>query len=142
MYIHSYQIHNVLNVYRKQLSQGPSVKSQKHPPVPHNGDRVELTNNGQRQSIIDQVSAEIVDRIAQVGPQKLFEEALAQHMERTPGREDSRGYKYKKEAEFTYTTIDENDDKITNTLPVENFSPLTGEVTKKAQKAADAMLRR
>ncbi|MFZ1986744.1 MAG: DVU0524 family FlgM-associated protein [Desulfatitalea sp.] len=127
MYIHSYQIHNVLNVYRKQLSQGAGTKGSDPMPAAPKNDRVELSANFQRQSLIDQVSAEIVDRIAQGGPQRRFEEAFAQQMNRSTGTETGRTSK--REVEFTYTVIDENNRKITNTLPVENFSPLTGQPT-------------
>ena len=135
MYIHTYQIHNVLNVYRKQLSQSPGAKSQRQASNSEEGDRVELSNSGQRQSIIDQVSAEIVDHLAQRGPQKRFEDALAEHMDSRPG--DDTLQMLRKDTKFTYTSIDENDDKITNTLPVKNFSPLIGEVENNAQKAVD-----
>ncbi len=135
MYIHSYQIQNVLNVYRKQLSQMPAAKAEKQAPASQNGDRVVLSKDGQRQSIIDQVSAEIVDRIAQTGPQNRFEEALAKKWDDTNKQTGSRTVK--KDAAFTYTTIDENDNKVTNTLPVENFSPLAGGVMTDAQKVAD-----
>lgn len=135
MYIHSYQIHNVLNVYRKQLSQGTGAKSSNPMPTTPKNDRVELSASFQRQSLIDQVSAEIVDRIAQGGPQRRFEEAFAQQMNRSTGTETGRTSK--REVEFTYTVIDENNRKITNTLPVENFSPLTGQVTQKDQQSAE-----
>ena len=135
MYIHSYQIHNVLNVYRKQLSQSPATRTQRQKPNAPSDDRVELSNNGQRQSIIDKVSAEIVERIAQRGPQKRFEDALAEHMDSRPGEDTLQVLR--KDNKFTYTTIDENDDKVTNTLPVKNFRPLIGEVENNAQKAAE-----
>ena len=61
MYIQSYQIHNVLNVYRKQLSQGPNAKTTQGSAKAPAHDRVELSVNAQRQALIDQVSTEIVD---------------------------------------------------------------------------------
>jgi hypothetical protein len=135
MYIQSYQIHNVLNVYRKQLSQMPEAKAPKQASTAQNSDRVVISKNGQRQSIIDQISAEIVDRIAQTGPQTRFEEVLGRQME--PADERTNGRTYKKDAAFTYTTIDENDNKVTNTLPVKNLSPIAGTVLTNAQKFAD-----
>lgn len=135
MYIHSYQIHNVLNVYRKQLSQGTGAISSEPTPATPKNDRVELSARFQRQSLIDQVSAEIVDRIAQGSPQTRFDEAFAQQMVRSAGTETGRTSR--REVEFTYTVIDENNRKITNTMPVENFSPLTGQVTQKDQRSAE-----
>lgn len=137
MYIQSYQIHNVLNVYRKQLSQGPVAKNQKQTQMPPDGDRVEISNNsnGQRQSIIDQVASDIVDRFAQSGTPKRFDEVLGDQLNRSPGPLNSRPLR--RDASFTYTAIDENDQKATNSLPVERFSPLIGRVTQNAQKLAD-----
>lgn len=137
MYIQSYQIHNVLNVYRKQLSQGPVARSQKETQAPPQGDRVEISNNNnvQRQSIIDQVASDIVDRIAQSGPQKRFDDVLSEQLNRAPDSTTTRPLR--KDANFTYTAIDENDQKVTNSLPVERFSPLMGGVTQNAQKLAD-----
>jgi hypothetical protein len=135
MYIHSYQIHNVLNVYRKQLSQGTGAKGSNPMPATPKNDRVELSASIQRQSLIDQVSAEIVDRIAQGSPQRRFDEALAQQMNRSAGTETGRTSK--REVEFTYTVIDDNNRKITNTLPVENFSPLTSQAMQKDQQSAE-----
>lgn len=134
MYIQSYQIHNVLNVYRKQLSQGPDAKATQGSAKAPADDRVELSANAQRQALIDQVSTEIVDRIAQYNPQNQFEEALTRQVDQT--RTDGSGNLEKREVEFTYTTIDENDQKTTNSLPVQRFSPLIGQEADKAEKAA------
>jgi len=135
MYIPNYQIQNVLNVYRKQLSQLPTMRTQKRELVPQSRGPVAITRNGQRQSIIDQVSAEIVERIAQAGPQRRFEDALSGQLTGINGQLANRPPR--KEVEFTYSVIDENNKKVTNTLPVENFSPLTGMVSTSAQKASD-----
>lgn len=133
MYIHSYQIHNVLNVYRRQLSQS-SGNGAVNPSAPTN-DRVEFNRADHRQSLIDKVSAEIVDRMAQVGPQKRFEEALARQLERLPDRGETKTPS--REGEFSYNTIDGNNRKTSNTLPVKRFSPLTGGNDTAAHEIAD-----
>jgi hypothetical protein len=135
MYIQSYQIHNVLNVYRKQLSQGPGAKTAPSPDEPSVSDRVELSGNGQRQTLIDQVSTEIVDRIAQNSPQNRFEETLLWNTDRPRVNGSIRSVK--KEVEFTYTTIDENDRKTTNSLPVRHFSPLNGQEVNSGEMSAE-----
>ena len=87
---------------------------------------------GEGQSLVDQVSAEIVDRIAQGGTQRRFEDAIADEWRRPvmPDKERSS----RREVAFTYSVIDENNQKTTNTLPVENFSPLTGQAKQEAQE--------
>jgi len=122
MYIQSYQIHNVLDVYRKQLSR---CSGQKAPSLSGDSsarDRVELSGNGQRQALIDQVATEIVDRIAQNGPQNRFEETLLRNMDRPRVNEPVQSAE--RDIEFTYTTIDENDQKTINSLPIRHFNPL------------------
>ena len=122
MYIPSYQIHNVLNVYRKQLSQGPGEAKVK-PDAPHPlQDRINISSDGQRQSIIDRISSEIVDRIAQVGPETRFDHVLADEFARqVVEQNESTG---QQDVEFSYTVIDEHNQKVTNRLPIQQLSPL------------------
>ena len=125
MHIHSYQIHNVLNVYRRQLSEGAGAGGKSRATATVKREKVDLMANGQRQSIIEKVSTEIVQRIVQVGPKKPFEDSLAQQLRQAtindPAERDA------KQSEFTYTMIDEHNRRITNTLTIHNFSPLTGD---------------
>ena len=122
MYIQSYQIHNVLDVYRKQLSRSSGQRAPSLAGDSSARDRVELSGNGQRQSLIDLVATEIVDRIAQNGPHNRFEETLLRNMERPRVSESVPSVE--RDIEFTYTTIDENDQKTINSLPVRHFNPL------------------
>lgn len=121
MYIHNYQIHNVLNEYRKQLTRGPEGTGRKTSSGQTRNDRVEISDNGQRQSIIDQVSAEIVDRITKSGARNRFEDALAAYLANPsyPGN-NNQG------KEFTYTFIDEYDRKLTNRFEIQNLSTALG----------------
>ena len=122
MYIQSYQIHNVLDVYRKHLSRSSGQKAPSLAGDPSARDRVELSGKGQRQALIDLVATEIVDRIAQNGPQNRFEETLLRNMDRP--RVNGSVRSAERDIEFTYTTIDENDQKTINSLPVRHFNPL------------------
>ena len=99
MYIHNYQIHNVLNVYRKHLSQETDAKKSAPPPEAPKGDNAALSSGFHRQSLIDQVSAEIVDRISQGGTQKNFEDVFSRQWRRSSG--PSTGRTSKREVEFT-----------------------------------------
>lgn len=135
MYIHSYQIHNVLNVYRKQLSQGSGGKGPRKAAIASTKDRINISTNTQRQSIIDQVSSDIVDRIAQAGSQKSFTDALAKHLQ-SPS-EEIANRPQSKETEFTYSVIDENNKKTTNTMSVDYFNPLVGDHAEEAQDSTE-----
>jgi hypothetical protein len=119
MYIHTYQIHNVLDVYRKQLIQGPNPEKHRLLLVPVDMERLR-SNSGQRQSLIDQISAEIVERIVQTGPPRELGAACSDSV----ATHEKDAMSPKKEAEFTYTAIDENNCKRTNTLGIEELNPL------------------
>ena len=121
MYIHNYQIHNVLNEYRKQLSQG-SAERIKRPLSAVAQDRVMLSGTVQRQSIIDQVSADIVERIRHANTLKSEDSPLEVRGQATEHQMPENGGH---ESEFTYTLIDEYNRKITNKLPVQNLTPLS-----------------
>jgi len=127
MYIHTYQIHNVLDVYRKQLIHGPSPEKHRLLSVPVDMERLR-SNSGQRQSLIDQISAEIVERIVQTGPHRSLDAACSD-----PVATHEEAMSPKKETEFTYTAIDENNCKRTNTLGIEQLNPLIARAASKQQ---------
>jgi hypothetical protein len=127
MYIHSYQIHNVLNVYRKQLSQGSLRNHSASPAKPSLGkDSIDLSIEGQRQSMFEKISAAIVERITQFGPETQAETPAAA-IGGDAGAPSKVGSEPEKsmqdDAAFTYTTIDEHNQKRTNTLTVRSFGP-------------------
>jgi hypothetical protein len=129
MYIRSYQIHNVLNVYRKQLSHGTGGNSSKNLAGSNAKDRITISADGQRQSIMDKISTEIVERISQSGPQTQFEKVLVDQLSNKP--QQQAGMPSKNQHDFKYTVIDENNRKITNTLTIQGFSPNASGTTTK-----------
>lgn len=116
MYIHTYQINNILNVYCKQLGQnlGPADKQPAHNHIVES----------QRRSIIDQVSVDITRRMAYGGLEPQFETILESKQGEISGIEHPAIMT--KAKGFTYTLIDENNHKWTNTLPINEFRPLIG----------------
>lgn len=124
MYIHSYQIHNVLNEFRKQLSRKPEKHETKSSTSPTAEDRVNLSEPKQRQAIIDKVSADIIERIKNSNMQKPEKRSLSvRHEEAT---DQQRSESTIRNSEFSYTLIDEFNRKITSKLAVQNLKPLAG----------------
>ncbi len=132
MYIHSYQMHNVLNVYRKQLSQGTArsisgdaAKSQIH------RDRITISVDRQRQSLFDKISSEIVARITRFGPYADFKGGLADQLAQTSAGETQQPANStadggaENDIQFTYTLIDEHNRRTTQSLPASQFGLLT-----------------
>ena len=121
MYIHSYQIHNVLNVYRKQLSQPTSPDRSKEPASDTVKDQISVSADGQRQSIFDKISTEIVDRITQFNSTAQFESIINGKLSlHTAACQEPVA---PITTEFSYNVIDEQNRKITNTLPLQRLNP-------------------
>ena len=117
MHIQSYQIHNVLNVYRRLLSQGKTNPSANHSA---NGTRDDaagaISLNGQHRSIMEKVAASVLKKITNVDP-------ASGTGHEPPGRAqgaNEKPYPMKKENHFTFNTIAKNNQKETRSIAVDN----------------------
>jgi hypothetical protein len=63
MFVSSYQIHNVLNVYSKQLSQDKSVQKEKAEVKKPLSDQINLSAEGKRRATIERVAEDILNKI-------------------------------------------------------------------------------
>ncbi len=135
MQIPSYQIQNVLKVYSRQLSQGKMLSRGKLGNTDKvSADSVSISSEGKRQVIIDKVAANIVDRIITEGPKEKNEEDITSQIEKELGKKINFS---KEKNKFTYTTIDENNQKITHTLSVEDSKFIVKRMTELARKVAN-----
>lgn len=123
MYIHTYQVDNVLNVYRKQLSQKTKDKAtDTSSSAPPTGDRVNLSDDGQRQAIIKQVSEDIIKRVTGYSLQNGT--GRAEDHRQIPLKNLGKNSTQQNSFEFTYTKIDENNQKSTNSIHINGLSPI------------------
>ena len=67
MFVPSYQMHNVLNVYSKQLRQSITSGQKKALSEKLPADKVSLTREAKRQLTIEKVSKDILDKITRLG---------------------------------------------------------------------------
>lgn len=135
MQIPSYQIQNVLKVYSRQLSQGKMLSRNKF--VADNktsADSVTLSSEGKRQAIIEKVAANIVDRIITEGPKEKNEAQITDQIEKELGKkiDFTQGKK-----QFTYTSIDDHNNRVTQTLSVEDSKFVVKRMTELARQVAD-----
>lgn len=136
MQIPSYQIQNVLKVYSRQLSQGKILSRNKFSQANKiSADNVTLSSEGKRKAIIDKVAASIVDRIITEGPKEKSEEKITSQIEQELGKKINFS---KDKNQFTYTVIDENNEKITHTLSVEDSNFIVRRMTELAREVADS----
>lgn len=124
MHIHSYQIHNVLNVYRKQLSRGTTWNlSGETDGNNADQDRSNLSDHGQRQSLFEKISSEIVQRITQFGPDIEIEAAFSGQSADTRERvRDKTDPSSGKNPVFSYTMIDNNNQKTTHNFSIRQLN--------------------
>jgi len=97
-------------------------------------DSVTISSEGKRQAIIDKVAANIVDRIITEGPKEKTEEKITTQIEEELGKKINFA---KDKNQFTYTVIDEDNQKITHTLSVEDSKFIVKRMTELARKVAD-----
>lgn len=135
MQIPSYQIQNVLKVYSRQLSQGKLLSKNKFGNSEKvSADSVSISSEGKRQAIIDKVAASIVDRIITEGPKEKNEAQITDQIEKELGKKIDFT---KGKNQFTYTTVDENNNKIVQTLSVEDSRFVVERMTELARQVAD-----
>jgi len=136
MQIPSYQIQNVLKVYSKQLSQGKMLSRNSKFGVANkvSADSVTISSEGKRQAIIDKVAANIVDRIITEGPKEENEAQITDQIELELGKKINFS---KDKNQFTYTTIDDDNNKTTKTLSVEDSQFIVKRMTELARQVAD-----
>jgi hypothetical protein len=135
MQIPSYQIQNVLKVYSRQLSQGKMLGKNKFAnPNIASADSVTISPEGKRQAIIDKVASNIVDKIITEGPKAKNEEEITSKIKQELGKEINFT---KEKNQFTYTKIDENNQKATHTLSVEDSKFIVDRMTELAKEVAN-----
>ena len=118
MYITNYQIQNVLKVYTSQLSRNSGPESAKSEAKRTNSDNITISAEGRRQSIIDKVAGDIVDRITRHGPQNQIDHDIISQLQEEI--KDRTQVEDQKDDQFVYNVIDHQQEKSTQTLMVED----------------------
>jgi hypothetical protein len=124
MFVSSYQIHNVLNVYSKQLSQDRSVQKKKAEAKKPLSDQINLSAEGKRRATIERVAEEILNKIysySRNGKISANPNALLKENRKKYTEPDS-----KKETEFVFNSIDVRNRKTKTALSVKDTKFLTG----------------
>ena len=118
MFVSSYQIHNVLNVYSKQLSQDRNVQKLKPGTINQPSDQIKLSTEGKRRATIERVAQEILNKISHYGS-----EGEIKTQEPDASRENAKSSlesDNKKEAGFEFNVIDNLNKKTKTALSVKD----------------------
>jgi poly-D-alanine transfer protein DltD len=134
MYVPSYQMHNVLNVYSKQLKQNVS-SGNNNPAARMLTDRVNLTPEEKRQATIEKVSKDILSKITRFGSLAETRQRITAENEMIPPNNSPADEK--QETTFVFNAIDSINQKITNTLSVEDSGFLIQKLEQLAKESGN-----
>ena len=133
MLITAYQVNNVLRVYGDQIRHS---RLSSRPKDTHAGspDRISISAKARRQTIIDNIASNIVDKITQYGPHDKIEKEVFEKLENEYGKHltvtgDNQN-------PFVFKEIDENGETI-NSLSIEDSDFLSNKLEKITRETID-----
>jgi len=135
MFVPSYQMHNILNVYSKQLRHNMTSGNRKTLSDKLPVDLVSLTPEGKRQATIEKVSKDILEKITRLGTWNGADQQPAERAKEGVEKESTADDT--KETTFVFNVIDTINQKRRNTLSVEDSSLLIKRFEQLAQKVED-----
>ena len=135
MHVSTYQIHNVLNVYSKQLSQDRSAPRLKSGGKRNLADQINLSNEGKRKATIEKVAQDIVSKISDFGDKNVSKTGEPDRLEER--NEDQFESDHKREAAFVYNVIDELNEKTTTALSVKDTDFLVNRLEQLAKDSVE-----
>ena len=136
MYVPSYQMHNVLKVYSKQLKQKMVTKPKKKvAPSKPQVSRAKLATEGRRRTAIEKVSKDILKKISRYGTLKAERQRNTEHVKESSNGETAANTTENKI--FVFNKIDAIDQKSRNTLSVNDSSFLIKKLEQLTKSAKD-----
>lgn len=131
MEITSYHVNNILKAYGKQLTLSRRGAKQKQLTPANRPESITISGEAKRKSVIEKVTADIVDRIVHSGPQSAMEKEAFRELENEVGHElvtEELG-----NTELVFKVIDKNKGEELKTLSLEDSNVLKNrleEITK------------
>lgn len=116
MVISAYQVNNVLRVYGDQLRQS-SMSSRPKNDNTRSSDKVSISAEAKRKTVIDKISSNIIDKITQYGPHDNVEKEVFKKLENEYGKH--LAIAGKNPSDLIFKVIDEDGETI-NSLSIED----------------------
>jgi hypothetical protein len=135
MLVSSYQIHNVLNVYSKQLSQDRNAQKLKPGNEKQQLDQINLSVEGKRRAIIERVAQDILNKISRYGSKS--EMMTPEHDQARENVKNSLDPDNKKETGFVFNVIDDLNKKTKTALSVKDTKFLIDRLEQLAKDAVE-----
>ncbi|MDY0163017.1 DVU0524 family FlgM-associated protein [Desulfobotulus sp.] len=112
MHVPSYQIHNVLKLYSRQITRNRLMDGYGSAKAREHSERVDLSAEGKREGMIQKITADIVEKITRHGPQDAVEKEIVGRLEEEMGQKIAFEPQQTPE-EFIYNTLDDDGQKTT-----------------------------
>lgn len=136
MHISTYQVHNVLRAYGKQLSLSKRAARNKNVMPPNRSDNITISAEARRKAIIEKVTTDIVERIVRFGPQDVTEQEAFRELEDEYGNnlvlEEDKG------PGLVFKVIDKEKGEETRTLSIEDSKVLKDRLEEITKTKVDA----
>ena len=132
MHISNYQIHNVLNVYSKQLSQNRITNKSRSEFQKILTDQVDLSPQEKRKATIEKVSDQILNKISELGNEVAADshDSNISKDQSAPAVEEEKS----KDNEFVFNVIDNINQKTTTTYSVKDINLLMNNIEQLAKE--------
>ena len=132
MHISNYQIHNVLNVYSKQLSQNGITNKSRSEFQKILKDQVDLSPQVKRKATIEKVSDQILNIISELGNEMAADsyESNISKDQSAPAVEPEKS----NDNEFVFNVIDKINQKKTTTYSVKDINLLMNNIEQLAKE--------
>jgi hypothetical protein len=137
MVISSYQINNVLRVYGDQLSQG-RISNRPEGTDTNAPDRISISAKTRRETIIDDITSNIIERITQSNSNDNVEKEVFKKLESEHGKPLSTNEG--RHNELIFKEIDGNSETI-NSLSIEDSKFLTNKLKEITKETAENNMR-
>ena len=133
MVISAYHVNNVLRVYGDQLRQS-KISSRFNHTDPGKPDRISISSNARRKTIIDNITNNIINKITRYGPNDHVEKEVFEKLENEYGAQLAiSGHNPN---ELLFKEINEQGETI-NSLSIEDSSFLTNKLKEITQETID-----
>ena len=132
MHISNYQIHNVLNVYSKQLSQNGITNKSRTEFRKTLTDQIDLFPQEKRKATIEKVSDQILNKISELGNKVAADsyDSSISKGQSAPAAEPENS----KDNEFVFNVIDKINRKKTTTYSVKDMNLLMNNIEQLAKE--------
>jgi len=123
MHVTNYQIEKVLNVYSRKLGRGADAERQERLTLNLGEDRISLSTEGKRRAVLERVSADILEKLAQAGS------LTRSHLPEASAGRSSAGLEPSSNT-FVFNTIGEDQEKATTTISLSDEQAFMQQLTR------------